>query len=69
VPPRSPRLLRAAIEALLADPGRRESMGGAGRHLIEGGYDARVQSRALTALARQCVAETAASVTAAPGPP
>jgi glycosyltransferase involved in cell wall biosynthesis len=50
VPPRDPEALADALEALLVDPDLRRRMGEAGRRKVEGEFDAKATSRALSAL-------------------
>lgn len=52
VPPRDPHLLASAIETLLGDEQRRESLGRAARVRVEEQYDARRQARRLVDLMR-----------------
>ena len=57
VPPRDPRALRVALEALVGDQRKRHQMGRNGRVLAEQAYDARRNNRRIFGLLRRLAAE------------
>jgi glycosyltransferase involved in cell wall biosynthesis len=68
VPPRSPRALRDALAALVADPGRRRAMGAAGLEVARRDHDAERNWDRIFALMQE-LAGTAGARDAVAGPP